>query len=160
MSEVGAGGTLTVKVPHVQKGDAKEARIHQIADERKGDVHYFHPRCTSVLPHYWIPGVTKNEDSFIVTLKVPQFAVEEITVKTIGRYLEVEGTHEKEEDGHGFVSRSFKRSYLLPENSDKDGINCELAGTDRELLVTVPLTKTEKSGVEKFYDVVRKWSLT
>jgi len=41
--------------------------------------------------------------------------------------LIVEGKHEEKSDEHGFISRSFKRRYLLPKEVELDKVASSLA---------------------------------
>ena len=58
--------------------------------------------------------VTTEDDKFKVTLDVKHFSPEELTVKTVGNYVEIRGKHEEKKDDHGVVSRDFTRKYTIP----------------------------------------------
>jgi len=62
-----------------------------------------------------------------VNLDVQQFKPEEIAVKVVDNSIVVEGKHEERKDDHGFVSRSFTRRYVLPENIDSATIQSSLS---------------------------------
>jgi HSP20 family molecular chaperone IbpA len=66
------------------------------------------------------PKVRKlNEsDKIKVKLDVIHFRPEEITVKTVGKDLIVEGKHDEKCDENGFVSRQFTRRYEMPDDID------------------------------------------
>lgn len=68
-------------------------------------------------------------------LDVQQFAPNEITVKTSGNSIIVEGKHEEKQDEHGFISRHFTRRYLLPSDHDIEGVVSSLS-SDGILTVT------------------------
>lgn len=70
-------------------------------------------------------------------LDVQQFAPNEITVKTSGNSIIVEGKHEEKQDEHGFISRHFTRRYLLPSDHDIEGVVSSLS-SDGILTVTAP----------------------
>ncbi|CAH1963859.1 unnamed protein product [Acanthoscelides obtectus] len=53
--------------------------------------------------------IQQDKDKFQVILDVQQFAPNEITVKTTGNSIVVEGKHEEKQDEHGFISRHFTR---------------------------------------------------
>lgn len=66
-----------------------------------------------------------------------QFAPNEITVKTIGKTITVEGKHEEKQDQHGLVSRQFMRRYVLPEGYDIENVQSALS-SDGVLSITAP----------------------
>lgn len=72
-----------------------------------------------------------------VILDVQQFGPGEITVKTSEGAVIVEGKHEEKQDEHGFISRHFKRRYLLPKDVDMEQIVSSLS-SDGILTVSVP----------------------
>lgn len=72
-----------------------------------------------------------------IILDVQQFRPEEITVKTSEGALIVEGKHEEKQDEHGFISRQFKRRYVLPKDVDIEQIVSNLS-SDGMLTVTAP----------------------
>lgn len=57
----------------------------------------------------------KGKEGFQVCVDVHQFAPNEITVKTVDRAVIVEAQHEEKEDALGYISRHFRRRYMLPE---------------------------------------------
>ncbi|XP_052872085.1 protein lethal(2)essential for life-like [Anopheles cruzii] len=59
-----------------------------------------------------------------ITLDVQHFAPHEITVKTVGGTVVVEGKHDEKQDEHGYIARHFVRRYVLPDDHDpKDVIS-------------------------------------
>ncbi|KAJ8935690.1 hypothetical protein NQ314_012689 [Rhamnusium bicolor] len=86
--------------------------------------------------------ITQDKDKFQVILDVQQFAPNEITVKTNGSSLIVEGKHEEKQDEHGYISRHFVRRYVLPETHDIGGVVSSLS-SDGILTVSAP-KKSEK----------------
>lgn len=72
-----------------------------------------------------------------VILDVQQFGPGEITVKTSEGAVIVEGKHEEKQDEHGYVSRHFKRRYLLPKDVDIERVVSSLS-SDGILTVSVP----------------------
>ncbi|XP_055841250.1 heat shock protein 27-like [Episyrphus balteatus] len=80
---------------------------------------------------------TVGKDGFQVCMDVSQFKPNELTVKTVGNNVVVEGKHEEREDDHGFISRQFVRKYTLPKGYDaKDVIST--VSTDGVLTVKAP----------------------
>ncbi|XP_030752686.1 protein lethal(2)essential for life isoform X1 [Sitophilus oryzae] len=86
--------------------------------------------------------IQQDKDKFQVILDVQQFAPEEITVKTSGNSIVVEGKHEEKQDEHGYISRHFVRRYVLPAENDIEDVVSSLS-SDGILTVTAP-KKSEK----------------
>lgn len=82
-------------------------------------------------------NLKSDEKQVQVILDVQQFGPGEITVKTSEGAVIVEGKHEEKQDEHGYVSRHFKRRYLLPKDVDMDQIMSSLS-SDGVLTVSVP----------------------
>ncbi|KAG7296852.1 hypothetical protein JYU34_019708 [Plutella xylostella] len=87
--------------------------------------------------------IKADKDKFQVNLDVQHFAPEEITVKTVDGCVVVEGKHEEKEDDHGYVSRSFKRRYTLPEDCNPEAVESRLS-TDGVLTILAPKASTGK----------------
>lgn len=81
--------------------------------------------------------INADKDKFQVILDVQQFSPNEITVKTNGNSIIVEGKHEEKQDEHGFVSRHFVRRYILPTEHDTNDVVSSLS-SDGILTVTAP----------------------
>ncbi|XP_055912094.1 heat shock protein 27-like [Eupeodes corollae] len=80
---------------------------------------------------------TVGKDGFQVCMDVSHFKPNELTVKTVGNSVVVEGKHEEREDDHGYISRQFVRKYQLPKGYDaKDVIST--VSTDGVLTVKAP----------------------
>ena len=73
-------------------------------------------------------------------LDVQQFTPEELTVKTFDYFVVIEGKHEAKSDPHGFITRQFKRKYMLPRDVKAGDVQCNLSA-DGILLVTAPRQK-------------------
>lgn len=80
---------------------------------------------------------TIGKDGFQVCLDVHRFAPNEITVKTIDRFIVVTGEHEERQDEHGFVARHFSRRYVLPEGFDMEQVVSQLS-SDGVLTIKAP----------------------
>lgn len=87
--------------------------------------------------------IKSDKDKFQVNLDVHHFSPEEISVKTADRYVIVEGKHEESKDEHGFVSRQFKRKYLLPKECNGETVESKLS-KDGILTVTAPKLSNPK----------------
>ncbi|XP_019771215.1 protein lethal(2)essential for life isoform X1 [Dendroctonus ponderosae] len=82
-------------------------------------------------------SIRRSKGCFEVILDVQQFAPNEITVKTTGNSIIVEGKHEEKQDEHGFISRHFVRRYVLPSDNDIEEVVSSLS-SDGILTVTAP----------------------
>ncbi|XP_025830906.1 protein lethal(2)essential for life [Agrilus planipennis] len=89
--------------------------------------------------------IQSDKDKFQVILDVQQFTPNEITVKTSGNSIVVEGKHDEKQDEHGFVSRHFVRRYVLPEDHDINDVVSSLS-SDGVLTVTAPKRKVQQTG--------------
>jgi len=105
---------------------------------------YLRPWNTSTVLQRQESGSTiqQDKDKFQVILDVQQFAPNEITVKTTGNSIVVEGKHEEKQDEHGFISRHFVRRYVLPADNDIEDVVSSLS-SDGILTVIAP-KKTDK----------------
>jgi HSP20 family molecular chaperone IbpA len=100
-----------------------------------------------------ISQVHCDKNKYQVTLDVKHFKPDELQVKTADHYITVEGHHEERPDEHGYIIRSFKRRFDLPDtvepetvesNVSADGILklqalCHLAIQDRP-----PISESER----------------
>lgn len=89
--------------------------------------------------------INTDKDKFQVILDVQQFTPNEITVKTNGNAIIVEGKHEEKQDEHGYVSRHFVRRYLLPNDHDVTDVVSSLS-SDGILTVTAPKKQAFQGG--------------
>jgi HSP20 family molecular chaperone IbpA len=89
------------------------------------------------------PKVRKlnKSDKFEVKLDVTHFRPEEITVKTVGKDLIVEGKHSERPDENGFVSRQFTRRYEMSENIDLEQMTSSLS-SDGKLSIEAPIKQS------------------
>lgn len=91
-----------------------------------------------------------GKDGFQVCMDVQEFAPNEITVKTVGNAVLVEGKHEERQDEHGYISRQFSRRYTLPEGYNAKDVVTQLS-SDGVLTVKAP---PEQKAVEGSVRVV------
>lgn len=78
-----------------------------------------------------------GKDGFEVHLDVHQFAPNEIVVKTVDNTILVEATHEERQDEHGYISRQFKRRYVLPKEFNIEQVVSQLS-SDGLLTIKAP----------------------
>jgi HSP20 family molecular chaperone IbpA len=91
--------------------------------------------------------VTNDENKFVVKLDCKHFKPEEITVKTIGNNVVINGKHEEKMDKHGWVQREFTRRYALPEGCQPEKVESSLS-SDGLLMIEAhkqPIEKTEQT---------------
>jgi crystallin alpha B len=120
------------------------------------DQHFGMPM-ESILPYWQMPTrnanegsrgesgtskVTNDKNKFEVRLDVRHFKPEELKVRTVGRQVTIEGTHEEQADEHGFISRRFTRKYLLPEDADTEHVTSSLS-QQGVLCITAPKVTLE-----------------
>ncbi|XP_053676755.1 protein lethal(2)essential for life-like [Anopheles nili] len=86
-------------------------------------------------------NATRNK--FQINLDVQQFTPEEISVKYIDKCIVVEGKHKEKEDEHGFITRSFVRRYMLPNDHNEKDIVSSLS-SDGILTITCPNKELEE----------------
>lgn len=91
---------------------------------------------------------------FQIKLDVQDYSPDELVVKTVDEHLLVEGKHEEKADEHGYITRSFKRRYVLPPEVDKDDVQveCEI-GLDGVLRISVPKKLSVTTGNEKVHAI-------
>ncbi|XP_077299534.1 heat shock protein 27-like [Arctopsyche grandis] len=73
---------------------------------------------------------------FQVCMDVQQFAPEEISVKTVDKFVVVEAKHDERQDEHGYIQRHFVRRYALPEGVEPNDVISSLS-SDGVLTITV-----------------------
>lgn len=98
--------------------------------------------------------IQSDKDKFQVILDVQQFAPNEITVKTSGNSILVEGKHEEKQDEHGFISRHFVRRYLLPQDHDINDVVSSLS-SDGILTVTAPKKSLKPTNTERVVPITQ-----
>uniref|UniRef100_A0A8B9QY03 Heat shock protein family B (small) member 2 n=1 Tax=Anas platyrhynchos TaxID=8839 RepID=A0A8B9QY03_ANAPL len=86
--------------------------------------------------------VSLNEHKFQVFLDVCHFLPSELTVRTVDNLLEVMGQHPQKADRHGFISREFTRTYILPLDVDPLLVRATLSH-DGILSIVAPRTGKE-----------------
>ncbi|XP_042167373.1 heat shock protein beta-2 [Oncorhynchus tshawytscha] len=79
--------------------------------------YYVRPRITKQLGRGF-SDIEAEPGKWTVRLDVCQFTPDEVTVRTVDNLLEVSGNHSQRQDVHGFISRSFTRTYILPVGVD------------------------------------------
>jgi HSP20 family molecular chaperone IbpA len=95
-----------------------------------------------------------DKDKYQVMLDVQHFKPEEINVKTTDNCITVEGKHEERADEHGYVIRSFKRRYILPEDVKPESVHCNLSA-DGVLTLQAPRALAIEDSTERPVQVLQ-----
>ncbi|XP_071625134.1 heat shock protein beta-2 [Heliangelus exortis] len=103
--------------------------------------YYIRPRINKQLDR-GISEINLNEHKFQVFLDVCHFLPDELTVRTVDNLLEVMGQHPQKLDRHGFISREFTRTYILPLDVDPLLVRATLSH-DGILSIVAPRTGKE-----------------
>lgn len=88
-------------------------------------------------------GIVEKTDDFVVNVDVQHFAPEDITVKVVDNFLEVEAKHDEKPDDHGYIYRYFKRRYPIPEGYNTESIAPKLS-SDGVLSIRAPKLQNEQ----------------
>lgn len=75
-----------------------------------------------------VSEVSARQSRWTVSLDVNHFAPSEVTVRTHGGFLEIEGKHDERQDDHGYISRCFLRKYKLPAGIEAESIRSFVTG--------------------------------
>ncbi|KAJ0174044.1 hypothetical protein K1T71_010190 [Dendrolimus kikuchii] len=95
-------------------------------------------------------NIERRKDKFKISLDVQHFRPEEISVKVSDKEIIIEGMHEERQDEHGFVSRQFKRRYVLPKDFSSDNVVSSLSSDG---VLTVIAEKKTIMGTEKIVPI-------
>ncbi|XP_029429019.1 heat shock protein beta-2 [Rhinatrema bivittatum] len=105
--------------------------------------YYIRPRINKQLDRGF-SEINKLDHKFQVFLDVCQFTPDEIAVRTVDNLLEVTAQHPQKLDRHGFVSREFSRTYILPLDVDPLLVKATLSH-DGILSIEAPRKGTEEA---------------
>ncbi len=90
--------------------------------------------------------VERGDDrEFKVNINVSQFAPEDLNVTVVDGHVQIVGKHEERQDDHGFITREFKRRYLLPDDVEPNTVKSSLA-QNGVLTVSAPRKQLEITG--------------
>ncbi|XP_057242767.1 heat shock protein beta-2 [Malurus melanocephalus] len=103
--------------------------------------YYIRPRINKQLER-GTSEICLNQHKFQVFLDVCQFLPDELSVRTVDNLLEVVGQHPQKADRHGFISREFTRTYILPLDVDPLLVRATLSH-DGILSIVAPRTGKE-----------------
>lgn len=89
--------------------------------------------------------VTCDDSGFTVHVDVKHFNPEELIVKVIGDFVEVQGKHEeKKKNGPGFTTRQFNRRYRIPKEVDTMALESAVS-PDGILIISAPMLQAQNS---------------
>ncbi|XP_005943176.1 heat shock protein beta-6 isoform X1 [Haplochromis burtoni] len=87
--------------------------------------------------------VTCDDSGFTVQVDVKHFNPEDLIVKVIGDFVEVQGKHEeRKKDGPGFTTRQFNRRYRIPKRVDIMALESAVS-PDGILIISAPMLQTQ-----------------
>ncbi|XP_061572581.1 heat shock protein beta-6 isoform X2 [Cololabis saira] len=102
---------------------------------------------TSLIPEADIsssPEVHCDDSAFTVQVDVKHFKPEDLLVKVVGDFVEVQGKHEEKKDSPGFTTRQFNRRYRIPKGVDTMALQSAVS-PDGILIISAPVLQTEKT---------------
>ncbi|KAL8173591.1 UNVERIFIED_CONTAM: hypothetical protein K2H54_009083 [Gekko kuhli] len=111
--------------------------------------YYIRPRINKQLDR-GVSEVTLNDHKFQVFLDVCHFTPDEIAIRTVDNLLEVTAQHPQKADRHGFISREFTRTYILPLDADPLLVK---ATVTHDGILTIEAPRTGKERKAKVMDV-------
>jgi hypothetical protein len=82
--------------------------------------------------------VVPTKTAFEVKANVSEYSPAELSVRTVGKTILVEGKHTEREDELSFVSRSFSRRFVIPEGVKPENVTCKLT-SDGFLVLSAPI---------------------
>lgn len=101
-----------------------------------------------------VSNITAEDNKVQLILDIQQFSPSEITIKTVDGAIIVEGKHEEKEDEHGFISRHFKRRYLLPKDVEIEKVTSSLS-SDGVLTITAPRRTLQDKSAERPVPIIQ-----
>uniref|UniRef100_A0A4X1TED6 Cilia and flagella associated protein 68 n=2 Tax=Sus scrofa TaxID=9823 RepID=A0A4X1TED6_PIG len=112
-----------------------------------------HPPGFKRAPHWFPAGASElrlSEGKFQAFLDVSHFTPDEVTVRTVDNLLEVSARHPQRLDRHGFVSREFCRTYVLPADVDPWRVRAALS---HDGILNLEAPREAESGPARVIDV-------
>ncbi|CAM9280317.1 unnamed protein product [Lampetra planeri] len=91
--------------------------------------------------------VTCDDMGFTVQVDVKHFNPQDLVVKVIGEFVEVQGKHEEKKvgkDGPGLTTRQFNRRYRIPKGVDTMALESAVS-PDGILIISAPMLQTENT---------------
>lgn len=86
--------------------------------------------------------VNCDDSGFTVQVDVKDFSPQDLMVKVIGDFVEVQGKHEeKKKNGPGLTTRQFNRRYRIPKGVDTMALESAVS-PDGILIIAAPMLQT------------------
>ncbi|CAJ1061645.1 heat shock protein beta-6 [Xyrichtys novacula] len=109
------------------------------------------PRLNGTYGQYnWAPIISETDNTssaevncddrgFTVQVDVKDFSPQDLLVKVVGDFVEVQGKHEeKKKNGPGFTTRQFNRRYRIPKGVDTMALESAVS-PDGVLIIAAPM---------------------
>ncbi|XP_041798063.1 heat shock protein beta-6 [Chelmon rostratus] len=91
--------------------------------------------------------VNCDESGFVVQVDVKDFNPEDLMVKVVGDFVEVQGKHEeRKKDGPGFTTRQFNRRYRIPKGVHTMALESAVS-PDGILVISAPMLPGENTRI-------------
>ncbi|CAL1611398.1 unnamed protein product [Knipowitschia caucasica] len=89
--------------------------------------------------------VNCDDSGFTIQVDVKHFRPEDLLVKVIGEFVEVQGKHEeKKTDGSGLTTRQFNRRFRVPKEVDVMALESAVSPSGI-LIISAPILQPDKS---------------
>lgn len=89
--------------------------------------------------------VNCDDNGFTVQVDVKYFNPQDLMVKVIGDFVEVQGKHEeKKKDGPGVTTRQFNRRYRIPKGVDTLALESAVS-PEGILIISAPMLQSQDS---------------
>ncbi|XP_074539107.1 heat shock protein beta-6 [Halichoeres trimaculatus] len=86
--------------------------------------------------------VNCDDSGFTVQVDVRDFSPQDLMVKVVGDFVEVQGKHEeKKKNGPGLTTRQFNRRYRIPKGVDTMALESAVS-PDGILIIAAPMLQT------------------
>ncbi|XP_058503058.1 heat shock protein beta-6 [Solea solea] len=95
--------------------------------------------------HLSTAEVNCDDTGFTVQVDVKHFNPEDLIVKVIGDFVEVQGKHEeRKKDGPGVTTRQFNRRYRIPKGVDTMALQ-SVVSPNGILIISAPMLQSQNS---------------
>uniref|UniRef100_A0A3Q2UCU9 Heat shock protein, alpha-crystallin-related, b6 n=1 Tax=Fundulus heteroclitus TaxID=8078 RepID=A0A3Q2UCU9_FUNHE len=91
-----------------------------------------------------VSSVHCDDIGFTVQVDVKQFNPEDLLVKVVGDFVEVQGKHKELKEGHGFTTLQFNRRYRIPKGVDIMALESAVS-PEGILIISAPMLQTEST---------------
>ncbi len=95
------------------------------------------------------PQITKTDDDYQIYLAVPGLTKDDLKISVKDNILSISYNKEKTDDKTYSFTRSFKKSYTIPDNVDEKHIN----GSVENGVLEIILPKNKKKNTERLIEL-------